>query len=132
MRIVTHGAGGADKLLRVETEGCAVHITIGLHDADGREFTSIEIEPLQPADNSDQGIGDTAEAESADGQTRPVTDVCDRVGRGVHHLADARHARHRPATNSAAGVPDATALRPRSIFRGASIDNIPATRPERS
>jgi hypothetical protein len=53
MRIVTHRAGGADKLLRVETEGCAVHITIGLHDADGREFTSIEIEPLQPADNSD-------------------------------------------------------------------------------
>jgi hypothetical protein len=53
MRTVTHRTGGADKLLRVETEGCAVHITIGLHDADGREFTSIEIEPLQPADNSD-------------------------------------------------------------------------------
>lgn len=53
MRIVKHYAGGTDKLLRVETEGCAVHITVGLHDADGRLFTSIEIEPLQPADNSD-------------------------------------------------------------------------------
>jgi hypothetical protein len=30
-----------------------VHITVGLHDADGQEFTAIEIEPLQPADNSD-------------------------------------------------------------------------------
>jgi hypothetical protein len=53
MRTVRHTAGGADKLLRIETEGCAVHITIGLHDADGRAFTSIEIEPLQPADNAD-------------------------------------------------------------------------------
>lgn len=53
MRIVEHRAGGADKLLRIETEGCAVHIVVGLHDADGRSFTSVEIEPLQPADNSD-------------------------------------------------------------------------------
>jgi hypothetical protein len=53
VRIVEHYGGGAHKLLRVETEGCAVHITIGLHDPDGRPFTSIEIEPLQPADNSD-------------------------------------------------------------------------------
>jgi hypothetical protein len=53
VRIVEHHAGGAHKLLRIETEGCAVHIAIGLHDADGRPFTSIEIEPLQPADNSD-------------------------------------------------------------------------------
>jgi hypothetical protein len=53
MRIVKHYAGGADKLLRVETEGCAVHITVGLHDADGHLFTSVEIEPLQPADNGD-------------------------------------------------------------------------------
>ena len=53
MRIVEHHSGGAHKLLRIETEGCAVHIAIGLHDADGRPFTSIEIEPLQPADNSD-------------------------------------------------------------------------------
>ena len=53
MRIVEHYAGGAHKLLRVETEGCAVHITVGLHDADGQLFTSVEIEPLQPADNGD-------------------------------------------------------------------------------
>jgi hypothetical protein len=53
VKIVTHHAGGADKLLRIETAGCAVHITVGLHDADGQEFTAIEIEPLQPADNSD-------------------------------------------------------------------------------
>jgi hypothetical protein len=30
-----------------------VHIAIGLHDPEGRAFTSIEIEPLQPADNAD-------------------------------------------------------------------------------
>ena len=53
MRIVEHHAGGPDKLLRIETEGCAVHIAIGLHDADGHPFTSVEVEPLQPADNSD-------------------------------------------------------------------------------
>ena len=53
MRIVEHYAGGVDKLLRIETEGCAVHITVGLHDADGQQFTSIEIEPRQPADNGD-------------------------------------------------------------------------------
>lgn len=53
MRIVTHYSGSADKLLRVETEGCALHITVGLHDADGQLFTSIEIEPRQPADNGD-------------------------------------------------------------------------------
>lgn len=53
MRIVEHYTGCADKLLRIETEGCAVHIAIGLHDADGRLFTSVEVEPLQPADNSD-------------------------------------------------------------------------------
>ncbi len=53
MKIVEHRAGSADKLLRIEAEGCAVHITVGLHDADGRPFTSIEIEPLQPADNGD-------------------------------------------------------------------------------
>jgi hypothetical protein len=53
MRVVTHHAGGPHKLLRVETEGCAVHITIGLHGAEGQPFTSIEIEPLQPDDNSD-------------------------------------------------------------------------------
>lgn len=53
MRIVTHRVGGPDKLLRVETDGCAVHITIGLHAADGQPFTSVEIEPLQPDDNSD-------------------------------------------------------------------------------
>jgi hypothetical protein len=53
VRIVEHHAGGAHKLLRIETEGCAVHIAIGLHDPEGRAFTSIEIEPLQPADNGD-------------------------------------------------------------------------------
>jgi hypothetical protein len=53
MRIVEHYTGGAHKLLRIETEGCAVHIAVGLHDADGCPFTSVEVEPLQPADNSD-------------------------------------------------------------------------------
>jgi hypothetical protein len=47
-----HG-GGAHELLRAETEGCAVHITIGLHDQDGRPPTSIEIELSRRADNSD-------------------------------------------------------------------------------
>lgn len=51
MRIVEHHLGGPHKLLRIETEGCAVHITVGLHDADGTEFTSVEIEPQQPADD---------------------------------------------------------------------------------
>lgn len=53
MRIVEHHAAGPHKLLRVETEGCAVHIVIGLHDADGRPFTSVEIEPSQPDANFD-------------------------------------------------------------------------------
>ncbi|BBX65193.1 hypothetical protein MSAS_43670 [Mycobacterium saskatchewanense] len=53
MRIVEHHAGGADKLLRIQTDGCAIHITIGLHDADGQPYTSVEIEPLQPDDNAD-------------------------------------------------------------------------------
>ena len=53
MRIVEHYIGGADKLLRIETEGCVVHIAINLHDADGRPFTSVEVEPLQPADDFD-------------------------------------------------------------------------------
>ncbi len=51
MRIVEHPAGGPHKLLRIEAEGCAVHIVVGLHSPDGTPFTSVEIEPAQPADD---------------------------------------------------------------------------------
>jgi hypothetical protein len=51
MRIVEHLADGAHKLLRIETEGCAVHIVIGLHGPQGQRFTTVEVEPAQPADD---------------------------------------------------------------------------------
>jgi hypothetical protein len=52
-RIRRRHSGRADKLLRIETEGCAVHIVIGLHDPDGRRFTSVEVEQLQPVNDGD-------------------------------------------------------------------------------
>ncbi|MGW1783706.1 hypothetical protein ACWCQQ_31950 [Streptomyces sp. NPDC002143] len=48
MRIVEHYASGPHKLLRVEAEGCAVNIVIGLHSEDGSSFTAIEVEPRLP------------------------------------------------------------------------------------
>jgi hypothetical protein len=51
MRVVEHLADGPHKLLRIETEGCAVHIVIGLHGPQGQRFTTVEVEPAQPADD---------------------------------------------------------------------------------
>jgi hypothetical protein len=51
VRVIEHYPDGPHKLLRIETQGCAVHISAGLHDADGREFTAIEVEPYLPADD---------------------------------------------------------------------------------
>jgi hypothetical protein len=48
MRAVEHYASGPDKLLRIEAEGCAVNIVIGLHDEDGSLFTAVEVEPRLP------------------------------------------------------------------------------------
>jgi hypothetical protein len=51
MRIVEHYPENGHKLLRIETQGCAVHISAGMHDAEGHEFTAIEVEPSLPADD---------------------------------------------------------------------------------
>jgi hypothetical protein len=48
VRIVEHYEGGSHKLLRVETEGCAVNIVIGLHDHTGAQFTVVEVEARLP------------------------------------------------------------------------------------
>lgn len=48
MRIVEHYSGGPHKLLRVETDGCAVNIVIDLHDQHGIPFIAVEVEPRLP------------------------------------------------------------------------------------
>ena len=48
MRIVEHYSGGPHKLLRVETDGCAVNVVIDLHDPDGVPFIAVEVEPRIP------------------------------------------------------------------------------------
>jgi hypothetical protein len=48
MRVVEHYANGTDRLLRVEAEGCAVNIIIGLHDESGSLLTAVEVEPRLP------------------------------------------------------------------------------------
>lgn len=45
MKTIQHHATARDKLLHVETEGCVVNISVGLHDREGREVTSVEIVP---------------------------------------------------------------------------------------
>lgn len=37
------GRNRSGNLLHVETDGCIVNIRVGLHDADGRQVTSVEI-----------------------------------------------------------------------------------------
>jgi hypothetical protein len=51
VRIVRHDSGGPHKLLRVETDGCAVNVVIDLHDADGIPFIAVEVEPRIPDDD---------------------------------------------------------------------------------
>jgi hypothetical protein len=48
VRIVEHYSGGPHKLLRVETDGCAVNIVIDLHDPHGIPFVAVEVEPRLP------------------------------------------------------------------------------------
>jgi hypothetical protein len=48
MRIVHHDQAGVHKLLHIETEGCVVNVTIGLHDMAGRRFTSVEVVSEEP------------------------------------------------------------------------------------
>ena len=48
MRSIQHYSGGQHKLLRVETDGCAVNIVIGLHDPHGMPFIAVEVEPRLP------------------------------------------------------------------------------------
>jgi hypothetical protein len=37
-------------LLHIETDGCIVNIRVGLHDAEGREVTSVQVIPDQTTD----------------------------------------------------------------------------------
>jgi hypothetical protein len=48
VRVVEHYSGGPHKLLRVETDGCAVNIVIDMHDPDGIPFIAVEVEPRLP------------------------------------------------------------------------------------
>ena len=48
MRTVEHYSGGPHKLLRVETDGCAVNVVIDLHDPHGIPFIAVEVEPMPP------------------------------------------------------------------------------------
>ncbi|HEY1972692.1 MAG TPA: hypothetical protein VGH89_32420 [Pseudonocardia sp.] len=50
MRVVEHLEPGTHKLLHIETEGCVVNVTIGLHDLSGGRFTSVEVIPSEPDD----------------------------------------------------------------------------------
>jgi hypothetical protein len=80
MRVVEHHLGGTDKLLRIETDGCGVHVLIGLHDPDGNRFTAVQIDPQQPDDH-----GDICELRG------PATTVL--INRGPQHMAgDRQHA----------------------------------------
>jgi hypothetical protein len=51
VRTVEHYSGGPDKLLRVETGGCAVNVVIDLHDPHGIPFIAVEVEPRIPDDD---------------------------------------------------------------------------------
>jgi hypothetical protein len=48
MRVVHHDEPEVHKLLHVETEGCVVNITIGVHDVHGRRFTAVEVVSEEP------------------------------------------------------------------------------------
>jgi hypothetical protein len=48
MRVVEHNEPGVHKLLHIETEGCVVNVTIGLHDMSGRRFTAVEVVSEEP------------------------------------------------------------------------------------
>lgn len=50
MRLVKHTEPGTHKLLHIETSGCTVNVTIGLHDLMGGEITSIEVVASEPDD----------------------------------------------------------------------------------
>ena len=45
MQIMKHDAEGPHKLLRIETQGCAVNVLVGLHDEDGNSVIAVEVEP---------------------------------------------------------------------------------------
>lgn len=51
MRIVEHRQAEMHKLLHLETEGCVVNVTIGVHDQAGHRITSIEVVPAEPDDD---------------------------------------------------------------------------------
>jgi hypothetical protein len=51
MRLITHSPLGPDKLLRIETPGCDIHVTVGVHDVLGREMVTVEVIPAEPADD---------------------------------------------------------------------------------
>lgn len=48
MRTVEHYSGGPDKLLRIETEGCAINVIVDLHDATGTQLIVVEVEARHP------------------------------------------------------------------------------------
>ena len=48
MRTVEHFADGPHKLLRIEADGCAINVIVGLHDDNGARMTVVEVEARYP------------------------------------------------------------------------------------
>jgi len=51
MRLIRHPGDHPDKLLRIETPGCAIHVTVGVHDVQGHDMVTVEISPAEPDDS---------------------------------------------------------------------------------
>lgn len=48
MQLLRHDPDGPHKLVRIETEGCAVNILIDLHEESGTPVIAVEVEPAIP------------------------------------------------------------------------------------
>jgi hypothetical protein len=64
------------KLLHVEAPGCTVNIRVGLHDADGRDVTSVEV--LADGERF-AGASWSVEVDPAEDRTFPTHNVTLRV-----------------------------------------------------
>ena len=51
MLAIQHLAGGSDKILHIQTEGCVINVIIGTHDQTGELFTTVEVIPATPDDD---------------------------------------------------------------------------------
>ena len=57
-------------LLHIETDGCTVNIRVGLHDADGRQVTSVRVSPDNYAERGGRWVVDGSRVvQLLDGET---------------------------------------------------------------